>query len=123
MFSYGLVFHVLISKSVVIPLAHTDGHDITPSERLGLETKFFHGWHVLGRRQTMYQRDYLLFYICSKKMIDTNALKSITQIHLLGNIPLSPMRQAPISVVCMAMRTSKVAPVCVSNKEGQFGAA
>lgn len=56
-------------------------------------------------------------------MIDTNALKSITQIHLLGNIPLSPMRQAPISVVCMAMRTSKVAPVCMSNKEGQFGAA
>lgn len=52
-------------------------------------------------------------------MIDTNALKSITQIHLLGNIPLSPTRQAPISVVCMAMRTSKVAPVCMSNKEGQ----
>lgn len=41
----------------------------------------------------------------------------------LRNIPLSPMRQAPISVVCMAMRTSKVVPMCMCNKAGQFGAA
>lgn len=63
---------------------------------------------------------YLYLY---KKLIYTNALKSITQIHLLGNIPLSPMRQAPIFVVCVAMRTSKTAPMCMYNKEGQFGAA
>lgn len=67
-------------------------------------------------------REIAILYLY-KKLIYTNAFKSITQIHLLGNIPLSPTRQAPISVVCMATHTSKLAPMCTNNKEGQFGAA